>query len=69
MKLVTVIIKAFNLDEVRGQWEECCERRYGFWRAFLDEQVRRSVAEPGFGERCAGMNSPERRFPPYRETV
>ena len=28
-------------DEVRGQWEERFERRYGFWRGFVDEQVRR----------------------------
>jgi ribosomal protein S27E len=28
-------------EEVRGQWEERFERRYGFWRGFVDEQVRR----------------------------
>ena len=28
-------------DEVRGQWEERFERRYGFWRDFVDEHVRR----------------------------
>jgi hypothetical protein len=28
-------------DEVRGQWEERFERRHGFWRGFVDEQVRR----------------------------
>jgi len=26
-------------DEVRGQWEERFEQRYGFWRGFVDEQV------------------------------
>ena len=26
---------------MRGQWEERFERRYGFWRGFVDEQVRR----------------------------
>jgi len=26
---------------VKGQWEECFERRYGFWRGFVDEQVLR----------------------------
>lgn len=30
-----------HFDEVRGQWEERFERRYGFWRSFIDEQVRR----------------------------
>ena len=24
-------------DELRGQWEERFERRYGFWRGFVDE--------------------------------
>jgi len=28
-----------HFDEVRGQWEERFERRYGFWRDFVDEQV------------------------------
>jgi hypothetical protein len=28
-------------DEVKGQWEERFERRLGFWRGFVDEQVRR----------------------------
>ena len=30
-----------NYDEVRGQWEESFEGRHGFWRGFVDEQVRR----------------------------
>jgi ribosomal protein S27E len=28
-------------EEVKGRWEERFERRYGFWRGFVDEQVRR----------------------------
>jgi hypothetical protein len=28
-----------HFDEVRGQWEERYERRFGFWRGFVDEQV------------------------------
>jgi len=42
-------------DEVRGQWEERFERRYGFWRGFVDEQVRRyldcGLFENGFARR------------------
>jgi len=30
-----------HFEEVRGQWEERFERRFGFWRGFVDEQVRR----------------------------
>ena len=30
-----------HFDEVRGQWEKRFERRCGFWRGFVDEQVRR----------------------------
>ena len=32
-------------DEVRGQWEERFERRFGFWRGFVDEQVDEHSAE------------------------
>ena len=44
-------------DEVRGQWEERFERRYGFWRGFVDDQVRRyldcGLFENGFARvRC-----------------
>ena len=44
-------------DEVRGQWEERFERRYGFWRGFVDEQVQRyldcGLYENGFARvRC-----------------
>jgi ribosomal protein S27E len=44
-------------DEVRGQWEERFERRYGFWRGFVDEQVKRyldcGLFENGFARvRC-----------------
>ena len=27
-------------DQVKGQWEERFERRYGYWRGFVDEEVR-----------------------------
>jgi hypothetical protein len=30
-----------HYDEVKGLWEERFEGRYGFWRGFVDEQVRR----------------------------
>ncbi len=44
-------------DEVRGQWEERFEGRYGFWRGFVNEQVRRyldcGLFENGFARvRC-----------------
>jgi len=44
-------------EEVRGQWEERFERRYGFWRGFVDEQVGRyldcGLFENGFARvRC-----------------
>ena len=44
-------------DEVKGQWEERFEGRYGFWRGLLDEQVRRyldcGLYENGFARiRC-----------------
>jgi ribosomal protein S27E len=44
-------------DEVRGQWEERFERRHGFWRGFVDEQVQRyldcGLYENGFARvRC-----------------
>ena len=46
-----------HFDEVRGQWEERLERRCGFWRGFVDEQVRRyldcGLSENGFAHiRC-----------------
>ena len=42
---------------MRGQWEERFERRCGFWRGFVDEQVRRyldcGLFENGFARiRC-----------------
>jgi len=42
---------------VKGQWEERFERRLGFWRGFVDEQVRRyldcGLFENGFARvRC-----------------
>jgi len=45
-------------EEVRGQWEEHFEGRYGFWRGFVDEQVRRymdrGLFENGFARvRCS----------------
>ena len=30
-----------HFEEVRGQWEERFERRFGFWRGIVDEQVCR----------------------------
>lgn len=44
-------------DEVKGLWEERFERRYGFWRGMVDEQVRRyldcGIFENGFARiRC-----------------
>ena len=44
-------------DKVKGQWEDRFERRYGFWRGIVDEQVRRyldcGVFENGFARiRC-----------------
>ena len=30
-----------HYDEVKGQWEERYEHRYGFWRGFVDDQVKR----------------------------
>ena len=46
-----------HYDEVRGQWEERFERRCGFWRGFVDKQVRRyldcGLFENGFARvRC-----------------
>ncbi len=46
-----------HFEEVRGKWEECFERRFGFWRGFVDEQVRRyldcGLFENGFARiRC-----------------
>jgi len=46
-----------HFDEVRGQWEERYEQRYGFWRRFVDEQVMRyldcGLFENGFARiRC-----------------
>ena len=42
---------------MKGQWEERFERRYGFWRGFIDEQVKRyldcGLFENGFARvRC-----------------
>jgi len=46
-----------HFDEVKGQWEERFQRRYGFWRGFVDEQVLRyldcGLYENGFARiRC-----------------
>jgi len=56
---VTPLYHLFDVhfDEVRGQWEERYERRYGFWRSFVDEQVLRyldcGLFENGFARiRC-----------------
>jgi len=44
-------------EEVKGQWEERFERRFGFWRGFVDEQIGRyldcGLYENGFARiRC-----------------
>ena len=49
-------------DEVKGLWEERFERRYGFWRGIVDEQVRRyldcGLFENGFARiRCPDCHS------------
>jgi len=46
-----------HFGEVRGRWEERYEQRHGFWRGFVDEQVRRyldcGLFENGFARiRC-----------------
>ena len=46
-----------HIDEVRGQWEERFERRFAFWRGFVDEQILRyldcGLFENGFARiRC-----------------
>ena len=46
-----------HFEEVRGQWEGRFERRFGFWRGFVDEQIRRyldcGLFENGFARiRC-----------------
>ena len=46
-----------HFDDVRGQWEERFERRFGFWRGCVDEQVLRyldcALFENGFARiRC-----------------
>ena len=46
-----------HFDEVRGQWEDRFERRFGFWRGIVDEQIRRyldcGLFENGFARiRC-----------------
>jgi len=48
-------------DEVKGQWEERFEGRYGFWRGFVDEQVRRfldcGLFDNGFARiRCSSCH-------------
>jgi hypothetical protein len=45
-------------EEAKGQWEERYERRFGFWRGFVDEQVQRCLGcglfENGFARvRCS----------------
>jgi hypothetical protein len=34
------LVEAY-FDQVKGQWAERFEGRYGFWLGFVDEQVRR----------------------------
>ncbi len=56
---VTPLYRLFDahFDEVKGQWEERFERRFGFWRSFVDKQVLRyldwGLYENGFARiRC-----------------
>ncbi len=48
-------------EEVRGQWEERFERRYGFWRGFVDEQVWRYLDCGLFENGFARVRCPECR--------
>ncbi len=46
-----------SYEDVKGQWEERFEHRYGYWRGFVDEQVCRyldcGLFENGFARvRC-----------------
>ena len=46
-------------EEVRGQWEERFERRYGFWRGFVDEQVGRYLDRRLFENGFARVRCPD----------
>jgi hypothetical protein len=46
-------------NEVKAQWEERFERRYGFWRGFVDEQVRRYLDCDLFENGFARIRCPE----------
>ena len=48
-----------HFDEVRGQWEERYERRYGFWRSLVDEQVLRYLNCGLFDNGFARIRCPE----------
>ena len=48
-------------DEVKGQWEERFARRYGFWRGFVDEQVRRFLDCGLFDSGFARIRCPDCR--------
>jgi hypothetical protein len=50
-----------HYDEVKGQWEERFERRYGFWRGLLDEKVRRYLDCGLFENGFARIQCPECR--------
>ena len=63
----TLLYRLFegDFDEVKGQWEERFERRCGFWRGFVDEQVLRYLDCGLFRERvCAYPVSRLRRGVP-----
>jgi hypothetical protein len=49
-----------HFDEVSGQWEERFERRCGFWRGFVDEQVRRYLDCGLFENGSARIRCPSR---------
>ena len=48
-----------NFDEVRGEWEERFEGRYGFWRGLVDDQVRRYLNCGLFENGFARIQCPE----------
>ena len=52
------LVEAY-FDQVKGQWEERFEGRYGFWRGFVDEQVRRYLDCGLFENEIARVRCPE----------
>ena len=67
----TLLYRLFDslYDEVRGQWEERFERRYGFWRGFVDEQVKRYLDCGLFENGFARVRCPERGLDTWADRV